>query len=194
MRTETDNTDHAHPLSLPVGMTCEDIYSATLADKRIVHITPSDADGFWYVQLFDVSAQTEDYTKRAVNRDGIIGTLCGWKVCLPAEWTSRPCSRRLPGDWHAQRMHPPTRSERGCVYFIQARVGGPIKIGYASFAEDRLAQLERMSPVPLRLLAHIPGTKATEGTLHKRFRRWRHHGEWFEPAPELCAFIKEIRV
>jgi hypothetical protein len=75
------------------------------------------------------------------------------------------------------------------VYFIQAGVGGPIKIGCSADAASRLATLQVGNPEALRLLATAPGGFAEEATLHARFAAHRLTGEWFRPTLELLAFI-----
>jgi hypothetical protein len=76
------------------------------------------------------------------------------------------------------------------VYFVQAD-GGPIKIGLAANPRRRVADLQTSSPYPLRLVATLPGQGAMgESALHAKFAHLRMHGEWFEPAPELLAYIE----
>lgn len=75
------------------------------------------------------------------------------------------------------------------VYFIQADGGGPIKIGCSSNVEQRLADLQKSSPVTLRCLFRAPGGFEIERELHGMFRRHRRHGEWFADAPELHEFL-----
>lgn len=57
------------------------------------------------------------------------------------------------------------------VYFIQAVEGGPIKIGFAQDPQKRLAEIQRMSPVPLQVLKVIPGDRNLEGAIHLQKRR-----------------------
>lgn len=77
------------------------------------------------------------------------------------------------------------------VYFIQAVTGGLIKIGVARDPGQRLAEIQRMCPVPLRIVGSIPRVgHAGEADLHKRFAASRRHGEWFEATPELCDYIR----
>lgn len=65
---------------------------------------------------------------------------------------------------------------------------GPIKIGWSSGIDTRLAEIQRMCPVQLVLLGIIEeATMAFERELHTRFRHLRLHGEWFEPSVELLT-------
>lgn len=90
----------------------------------------------------------------------------------------------------------------GFVYFAQGVLrarcigisprDGLIKIGWTVNPTDRLETLQSMSPVILRILATMPGSMRTEQELHQRFGVHRRHGEWFEPADDLVAFIKAL--
>lgn len=76
------------------------------------------------------------------------------------------------------------------VYFIQPIGGGPIKIGVGEDVGRRIADIQRMSPFPLRLLAVVPDAGfSLEHSLHHEFAASRLHGEWFEPTPGLMARI-----
>jgi hypothetical protein len=77
------------------------------------------------------------------------------------------------------------------VYFIEG--GGLIKIGVSECPDERLRELQRMSPVPLRMIKTIPGGHTVEKMLHKRFAAIRDHDEWFLDTRELRQFITEQR-
>lgn len=80
----------------------------------------------------------------------------------------------------------------GNVYFVQGPDAGFIKIGYATGHPDRrFGVLQAYSPVLLKKLAVIPGPKAFERELHRRFAHLRRHYEWFEPAADLLGFIAD---
>jgi hypothetical protein len=79
--------------------------------------------------------------------------------------------------------------DRGRIYFVQAGDDGPIKIGFAQHLETRLAGLRTDSPVPLVLRCSLPGTRADEKAMHRRFGDFWLRGEWFNPEPALVAFI-----
>ena len=93
----------------------------------------------------------------------------------------------------------PHAGKTGCVYFVQAEIGGPIKIGFTQGKpEVRLKALQTGSPFKLVLLKVIPKvTREQEWELHRRFSAYRLHGEWFredglELADELgIATIEE---
>jgi hypothetical protein len=71
--------------------------------------------------------------------------------------------------------------ERGWVYVIEAKKGGPVKIGWARDPEKRLRQLQTAHAEQLTLLAVIPGTKMLEQEVHRKLIFARRGGEWFEP-------------
>jgi len=80
--------------------------------------------------------------------------------------------------------------EPGTVtYFIQSGLDGPIKIGVTTNFPARLSGLQTSSPTPLRVLGVVP--RDIESECHVLLRAWRLHGEWFEPTPEVLAFIRE---
>jgi predicted nucleic acid-binding Zn ribbon protein len=83
--------------------------------------------------------------------------------------------------WKAQQ-------KQGSVYFIQAG-NGAIKIGFSKDIEARLADLQVASPVQLRLLGTMNGTKETEKNIQDTFADLRLRGEWFEPARDLLDFL-----
>lgn len=91
---------------------------------------------------------------------------------------------------------PPGRkkkSKRGYVYFVQAGVGGPVKIGMAASVDKRLADLQQAHYEQLVLLACFASEDCyyDEQELQKRFSNLRIRGEWFRPGAELLNYVKE---
>jgi hypothetical protein len=86
-----------------------------------------------------------------------------------------------------------TLTTPGNVYFIQAEIGGLIKIGWASDPDLRLERMQPHSPLVLRLLFCYPGNGRQERELHTKFAAARKHGEWFEPVPALLAHIEACK-
>lgn len=86
-----------------------------------------------------------------------------------------------------RRMHP------GFVYFVGEDEPSLIKIGWAKTSvEKRVRQLQTGSPLRLRVLATIVGSRLDEKKLHRRFFELHSHGEWFRAAPELLASIRSF--
>lgn len=82
----------------------------------------------------------------------------------------------------------------GVIYFIQEGHDGPIKIGRtAGKATERRKDMQVGNSRTIRVLALIPGFSATERRLHTRFAAYSAGGEWFHPAAELLAFIRQIQ-
>jgi hypothetical protein len=78
------------------------------------------------------------------------------------------------------------------VYFVEG--AGLIKIGSASQPIARFNALLTGSPVPLSLLASMPGGPGVESSLQWQFIGQQSHGEWFHRSPELDAVIAEAEV
>lgn len=83
----------------------------------------------------------------------------------------------------------------GVVYFFTEQTGedAPIKIGFTERdAATRLGDIVTMSPRPLKVAAHAPGTLGHERALHARFAAARLHGEWFSAVPELVDLVEHV--
>ena len=77
------------------------------------------------------------------------------------------------------------------VYFIQARNGGPVKIGYSGNPKKRLYDLSVASFEPLRLVAVVPGDRRDEREVHEQLDHLRIRGEWFRPSEEMREVVRE---
>jgi hypothetical protein len=84
------------------------------------------------------------------------------------------------------------RTDRDRVYLVQAVDGGPIKIGHSGHLMRRLGELQRSSPVKLRVIFHVTGGEGLERYLHEAFAGCRLHGKWFSPETELLQFIEAV--
>ena len=90
----------------------------------------------------------------------------------------------------------------GAVYFIQEAGGSNlIKIGHTTgdnpieAVRRRLNCLQTGNPHPLKVLAILgtPRPQRTETMLHERFKSQRRRGEWFQPMPDLLAYIRRLQ-
>lgn len=89
------------------------------------------------------------------------------------------------------------------VYFIRSADGtGPIKIGCTSAIAPRLAQLRSDYRVDLEVIADAPGDFIVERNVLLKFAsaniefsdaRGKKVCEWFEPTPQLLAFIGLVK-
>lgn len=83
------------------------------------------------------------------------------------------------------------------VYIIGSDEARRVKIGRSVRPDKRLADIQRMSPVALRILWHIDGGSELEAALHRRFKPFRAHGEWFDfgdldPVEQVSAAVDAI--
>lgn len=92
----------------------------------------------------------------------------------------------LEGETVPDYQHP----VKSAVYFIGCDQA--IKIGVAKDVQRRFAAIQMCSPLPLRLLATVDGTRALERAYHTRFADHRLHGEWFAPHPDILAEIARL--
>jgi|ERR1035437_479750 hypothetical protein len=76
------------------------------------------------------------------------------------------------------------------IYFIQEEGTGAVKIGISDNPLSRLANLQHSNSKKLTLLSILSGDILTEKALQKRFIKTQIRGEWFEPSPDLLAYIK----
>lgn len=112
-----------------------------------------------------------------------------WRVLGYPSWAAYLRGEMLARQYGAPRR-PKAKQDTRSVYFIQAVSGGLIKIGVAADPVARLAEIQRMCPVPLRILSVLPGVgQPGEAALHRRFAAARRHGEWFEPTAELLREV-----
>jgi len=79
------------------------------------------------------------------------------------------------------------------IYFIQSPHDKRIKIGMSENPNLRIRDLQtgsssKESHVPLLVL---PGGRKRESELHSVFKKFRSHGEWFNPVPEILDYIKQ---
>jgi hypothetical protein len=91
---------------------------------------------------------------------------------------------------------PAARRQSEVVYFVQSAALGFVKIGIAANVLRRLGALQSSCPDKLNLLGVIRpfGALSLERRLHEIFAHERHHGEWFNPCPDLMAYIEESAI
>lgn len=86
----------------------------------------------------------------------------------------------------------------GIVYFIQATIGGPVKIGYTRSRErlpERLKEIQVGNPFRLRVCHvedNVDGDRELE--LHRKFQKLRMSGEWFLPDNDLAEISRCIPI
>lgn len=82
---------------------------------------------------------------------------------------------------------PPTE----IVYMLGTPGSNTVKIGRTTNLRKRLADIQRMSPVPLAALWTHPGGSELETNLHHHFAPLRSHGEWFAFESDPVQAISE---
>ena len=83
------------------------------------------------------------------------------------------------------------RPVSGFVYLVHCPSAHQVKIGFSVDPQDRYLDLERTIPVPICMVACVPGTTIDEGVLHTKYSQFRKKGEWFsdEIIPELVEIV-----
>lgn len=88
---------------------------------------------------------------------------------------------------------PPGSTARAGIYFIQAGVGGLVKIGSSNNVERRCLELQTGNPETLVILAVCDGNELDEKTLHRRLRARHRRGEWFAIDPsEIPSIVESV--
>lgn len=75
------------------------------------------------------------------------------------------------------------------VYFARCHRTGHIKIGTSHRVYDRLRRVSQEAQSRHKLIGAHVGGRALEAALHRRFRRFRLYGEWFQDVPEIRDYI-----
>lgn len=78
------------------------------------------------------------------------------------------------------------------IYVLQALPSTPVKVGYATDVQRRIAVLQTGNPYRLRALYVIPADQRLEGWLHRYMRDSRLGGEWFD-GPNVAGYLEQIR-
>lgn len=81
----------------------------------------------------------------------------------------------------------------GWIYFVEFHHGGPVKIGYASNMDKRLAGLQVSCPYELNVLHAAPGGHECERAIHLYLEKFSVRGEWFWPVFELGKVIRKLK-
>ena len=87
----------------------------------------------------------------------------------------------------------PLKERDGLVYFVEAGIGGPIKIGWTQNLNRRVAELQTANAEKLHVLGTVAGTLDDEFTFHARFAHLRLEAEWFENSSEILDFLQGRR-
>lgn len=135
-------------------------------------------------------------TKKPVWRDSIhkIIDFIKFNFSKPTYYTIEETEPLRKNPWITEDK-PNISSIKPDVYFIQSEIGGPIKIGVSGNPQERMDSLQMYYPFKLLVIATIKeGGYKKESELHKRFAKYRLHGEWFDPVPELLDYINKNKL
>jgi hypothetical protein len=114
------------------------------------------------------------------------------KKCTKEQVLQRKAKYNARTPKYNRRYQP--RSTPGIVYFILAPEINRIKIGITrQSVPERLASMQCDSPCDLQILASLEADGNKEVELHERFKKYNHHGEWFEVSEPILAFIEELK-
>lgn len=78
----------------------------------------------------------------------------------------------------------------GVVYFIQC--GEFVKLGFTTDLGRRLSGYLMHTPYDVKVLASMPGDRRLEKSLHRRFVKHHHRGEWFRLSSEILDYINDL--
>ena len=78
------------------------------------------------------------------------------------------------------------------IYLLQAKDGGPIKIGSSNNPQVREKQIAALFPNGVEVLATIDGGRVGEGFLHHCFRPVAVATEWFRASPPIWRFLLHV--
>ncbi len=164
------------------------ITATGLIDGEIsVRTWPSDACGHYcYVSLVDATAQY--YTQAPVPWWALKHVLRMFRLdMLSQEWHIAECRPQNAMPLLDEYVDLVKRRIEW-IYFLAS--GELIKIGVSCDPESRVEGLASESPVPVELLAMIPGTRRLERVIHKRLARDRDHGEWFKATEDVKRIMQ----
>lgn len=77
------------------------------------------------------------------------------------------------------------------IYFAQAGVFGPIKIGCSACVSARMRDIGWSIGLPVRLLGTVSGGYLKEHSIQRRFKKFLIGREWYWPREELMTFISK---
>ena len=80
------------------------------------------------------------------------------------------------------------------VYFIQAGVNGPIKIGASTVPQIHLDRLQQGNHEELKIVAEIPGEQNLEKKVRADLKAFERGRKWFNPTDEVLDYIEKMQL
>ena len=121
------------------------------------------------------------------------------KKATPEQKEKLISGERTIGSVYWEIINPFKQSKSGkYIYIIQAKNGGPIKIGIAIHPRMRLKDLQIGNPNELQIIKLIEGGIKEERELHRKFKKYQLTNEWFREEvldlePEIKPeFVREM--
>lgn len=160
------------------------------ADWLLADLHPAPLAGWWWVSVVEYGTGIVEFQRVPQAAPRVPHFLARMGVPAAA-FAAEPCASLDYPPYDPPAVGPRTEPLRS-VYFIQPTAGGLIKIGVATNPTSRLQSLQTGCPVELRILGIVPDVgQVVETELHQRFAASRVRGEWFDPTPDLVAYIAE---
>jgi hypothetical protein len=99
--------------------------------------------------------------------------------------------------WPAGARVPPVEERpirhlrrRGLIYFLTD--GEQIKIGFSTYPDARLKDIEGDRQCSLVMLGFFKGCHDEEGSLHRHFKHLHVRGDWFRSSQEIIKMIRAL--
>lgn len=96
-------------------------------------------------------------------------------------------------EWGLPPGTPSCVRKQPYVYFVQNE-DRYIKIGFTRHIKSRLVRIQIDNCMRVKLIGKMKGGQELESTLHRKFKKYRKRGEWFNPGPELIEYIAENKM
>ena len=117
----------------------------------------------------------------------------------PADIAAYQAGGIVPWSQRAFPEPPPSdnlRSIQGSVYFLLSGKTN-VKIGFTKDSDSQIAtrirQLQTGNPNVLKLITKVPGSRADEKLLHRKFRVYQTRAEWFAWTGELKEYVEGVK-
>ena len=163
--------DHATPLPR-AGLIGNHRYVGK-TEHAVIELVPAPKFGTWHVTT--IGAGQIRTTSQPVPKAEVPDLLDVGVV----RWRKR---------WHRPPDTNPHLPMRSKVYAVRAD-NGLIKIGSSINPATRLVDLQIGSPCYLELMTTFDGGSPVEHAVHRQVWEHRHHGEWFNPHPDVLAAL-----
>ena len=87
----------------------------------------------------------------------------------------------------------PYMTKPSYIYFMQSE-DFYIKIGCTRNIKSRIKAVQAHNPMKIKLIGKMKGGYDLEVKIHRRFKKHRTRGEWFEGSPELLEYIATHKI